>query len=496
MKHYILGVDQGTTGVAALLFDEQWRQVARGYAEIRQIYPQNGWVEHDAEDLWEAVCSATAQAIELGAVDPREIVGVGLDHEGESVVLWDAETGKPLGNTLVWQDRRTAAAAEALEAEHGALFRERTGLAVDSYFSALKLQWLLNNTPNARELMASGRLRAGTMDAWLVWKLTGGARHITDVSTASRTMLMNVKTEDWDDDLLQILGIPRQILPTVCDSTSLFGSTVPEAFCGIAAPIGGVLADQQAALLGQACFTPGSVKTTYGTGCFLLMNTGDTPTPSKHGLISTTAWRIGGRTTYALDGGVYIAGAATGWLRDGLKIIRSASETEEMALRAGSNGGVYFVPAFTGLAAPYWDSYARGTMLGITGGTTREHIVRATLEATAYQVYDLTKLMEQESQTPIQVMRCDGGAVANRFLMQFQADLLGIPLHIPTITDTTALGAAFAAAIGLGWYSSPEEMTPFWQLSHCYEPHMSADERDSLLHDWHRAVERARNWAK
>ena len=493
MKRYFLGLDQGTTGVTAMLFDESWQQAGRGYREIRQIYPRAGWVEHDAMDIWHAVCDAVQQAMNAAGASPEAILSIGLDHEGESVIVWDSVTGKPLYHAIVWQDRRTAQAAEELAAQHGEFIRSRTGLAVDSYFSALKLRWLLDNVPEVKEALAQGRLLAGNMDAWLAWNITGGA-HVTDPSTASRTMLMNFHTCRWDEEVLALLDIPREILPTICDSDTSFGCADPVRFCGIRAPLCGLMNDQQAALFGQTCFDAGSVKTTYGTGCFMLMNTGSAPITSPNGLVTTVGWRTGGETTYALDSGIHISGAATQWLRDGLKIITSASETESMAVAAGDNGGVYFVPAFTGLAAPYWDSYARGMMIGIIGGTTREQIVRATLESTAYQVYDLLQVMQRDSGTAIQTMRCDGGAVANSFLMQFQADMLGIPVEIPTITDTTALGAAFMAAIGGGYYRHPKELQGCWQLARRYEPQMGIDQREALLERWHRAVERARNW--
>ena len=496
MAKYYLGLDQGTTGVTAILFDERWQQAARGYREIRQIYPQPGWVEHDAMDIWEAACFAVNQALCSVGAAGADVLCVGLDHEGESVVLWDSATGLPLSNTIVWQDRRTAEAAELLAETHGPLIREKTGLHVDSYFSALKLRWLLDHVPKAKNLLAQGRLMAGNMDAWLVWKMSGGQAHVTDPSTASRTMLMNLHSCSWDQDVLDILEIPQQILPEIRNSASLFAFADADSFCGISAPISGMVNDQQAALFGQTCFAPGTVKTTYGTGCFMLMNTGAKPIYSENGIVTTVGWRLDGKTTYALDGGIYISGAATQWLRDGLKIIRSAAETEAMAISAGSNGGVYFVPAFTGLAAPYWDSYARGTMVGITAGTTAEHIVRATLESTAYQVSDLLKAMESDSGVPITAMRCDGGAVVNGFLMQFQSDILNLPVHIPAITDTTALGSAFMAAIGAGLCGSPEELTHHWQLKHIYEPKMSEDQRQHLLQRWHKAVDCARNWAE
>ncbi len=495
MAKYYLGLDQGTTGVTAILFDENWQQASRGYREIRQIYPQSGWVEHDAADIWDAACYATQQALDNAGAAGSDILCIGLDHEGESVMLWDKSTGVPLYHTIVWQDRRTAAAAEALAAQHGDLILQRTGLAVDSYFSALKLRWLLDNVPAAKDLLAQNRLAAGNMDAWLAWNITGGV-HATDPSTASRTMLMNLHTCTWDEDVLALLDIPRSILPEIRDSAAPFGFADPNRFCDISAPLSGMLNDQQAALFGQTCFDPGSVKTTYGTGCFMLMNTGIQPVSSPGGLVTTVGWRLDGKTTYALDGGVYISGAATQWLRDGLKIISSAAETEPMARSVKNSGGVYFVPAFTGLAAPYWDSYARGMMIGITGGTTREHIVRATLESTAYQVSDLLRAMEADSGVSIPAMRCDGGAVVNGFLMQFQSDILGLPIHIPQIRDTTALGSAFMAALGAGFVRSTDELNRCWHLERTYEPRMSADERASLLDGWHRAVDRCRDWAK
>ena len=495
MGKFYLGLDQGTTGVTAILFDESWRQVSRGYREIRQIYPHAGWVEHDAMDIWAAACRATQQAMDQAGAQGSDILCIGLDHEGESIMLWDKATGAPLCNTIVWQDRRTAQAADALAAAHGELIRQKTGLQVDSYFSALKLRWLLDNVPQAQPLLAQNRLAAGNMDAWLAWNITGGA-HVTDSSTASRTMLMNLQSCSWDEDVLALLDIPRAILPEIRDSASLFGHADPGRFCGISAPLSGMLNDQQAALFGQTCFDAGSVKTTYGTGCFMLMNTDAKPVTSPGGLVTTVGWRLGGKTTYALDGGVYISGAATQWLRDGLKIISSASETEPMARAAGSNGGVYFVPAFTGLAAPYWDSYARGMMIGITGGTRREHIVRATLESTAYQVSDLLHAMECDSGVKLHAMRCDGGAVVNGFLMQFQSDILGLPVHVPEIRDTTALGSAFMAALGAGFVGSTDELRTCWRLDRAYEPKMSADEREFLLSGWHRAVDRCRGWAK
>ena len=493
-KKYFIGLDQGTTGITALLLDENWNAAARGYKEISQIYPCAGWVEHDAEEIWQCACETVQQAItELGAEDT--IACIGIDHEGESVVLWDRETGLPVYNAVIWQDRRTSQAADQLKQEHQQMILDKTGLIVDAYFSATKLQWLLRNVERAQELAKSGRLLAGTMDTWLVWKMTGGRVHITDASTASRTMLFNIHTGDWDQDLLDLMEIERGILPEICDSAQMYGYTDPDAFLGLKVPISSVMVDQQAALFGQTCITPGMVKTTYGTGCFMLMNTGDVPTRSEHGLLTSVAWQLNGKRTYFLDGAIYISGAAIQWLRDGLKIVSSAAETERRARSVENTNGVYFVPSFTGLAAPYWDSYARGTMVGITAGTTQEHIIRAALEASAYQVKDVLDRMVRDTNVPISVMRCDGGATANGFLMQFQSDVLGIPLDIPKITETTALGAAYMAALGVGEFSDPADVCKHWVLDRRYEPRMSADQRESLLFNWHRAVERARNWA-
>ena len=495
-KKYFIGLDQGTTGITALLLDENWDAVARGYKEISQIYPCAGWVEHDAEEIWQCTCETVRQVITAAGLTAQDTIAcIGIDHEGESVVLWDRETGIPIYNAVIWQDRRTSQMADELKQKHQQLILDKTGLIVDAYFSATKIQWILQNVERAKELAQSGRLLAGTMDTWLVWKMTGGRVHITDASTASRTMLFNIHTGSWDQDLLDLMEIDRRILPEVCDSAQLYGYTDPEAFLGLKVAISGVLVDQQAALFGQTCLSPGTVKTTYGTGCFMLMNTGETPTHSENGLLTSVAWQLNGKRTYCLDGAIYISGAAIQWLRDGLKIVSSASETERRARSVQDTNGVYFVPSFTGLAAPYWDSYARGTMVGITAGTTQEHIIRAALEATAYQVKDVLDHMVQDTNVPISVMRCDGGATANGFLMQFQSDILGIPLDIPKITETTALGAAYMAALGVGEFSSPEEICKNWVLDRCFEPRMSTDQRESMMFNWHRAVERARNWA-
>jgi len=493
---YYLGIDQGSTGTTAILFDITWHVVSRGYSNIHLFYPRDGWVEHDAEEVWQSVQRAVAQALRAPAIQPNQIRSIGLNHEGETVVIWDAKTGRPLCRSIVWQDRRTARYADAMADQYNSLVREKTGLMIDSYFSATKLKWMLDHVENAREYLRQGRLLAGTMDTWIIWRMTGGRTHITDASTASRTMLFDVAEGDWCPELVDLFDLDLSILPTISDSTISGVLTDPESFQGIRASLSGVLVDQQAALLGQACVTPGSVKTTYGTGCFMLMNTGRTMALSKNGLLPTVAWRLHGETTYALDGGVYITGAAVKWLQEGLEVVASPADTEQLALSVPDNGGIYFVPAFTGLAAPHWDSYARGMMIGITGGTRRAHVVRATLESTAYQVRDVLDVMRRESGVSVPVMRCNGRATSNTFLMQFQADILGIPLEIPEIEETTALGSAFLGSIGLGDYDDVEDLAQIWRCARCYEPKMSSDQRGSLLYHWHRAMERAKYWSE
>lgn len=497
MKKYYLGIDQGTTGTTVLLLDEDWNLISRSYREHTQYYPQPGWVEHNAVEIWEKVLEAVKEVIQKAAIHPRDLRCIGLDNQGETVVLWDKSSGLPVYNAVVWQDRRTSQDADLISATYGEIIRKKTGLVVDCYFSATKIKWIIDHIPGVKEKIQSHQICAGTMDSWLIWKLTNGKVFTTDQSTASRTMLFNIHTGDWDNNLLDIFQIPREILPQINDSASLFGFTDPSIFFDSKVPISGSAVDQQAALFGQACFTTGSVKTTYGTGCFMLMNTGNIPVYSDHGLLTTVAWGLNNHNlTYALDGGVYIAGAAVQWLRDKLKIIHSASETASIAKSVKDSGGVYFVPAFSGLAAPYWDQYARGTLLGIVGGTEPAHIVRATLESIAYQVKDNLDIMIKDSGKPINLMRVDGGASVNDFLMQFQADILGIPVDVPVITETTALGAAYLAAYGIGDYENLDELSQQWKLQLRYEPKMTSSTRDYLLENWHRAVERSRNWAR
>ena len=493
-KKYYLGVDQGTTGTTALIFDEEWDICGKGYTEHTQYYPKPGWVEHDPIEIWNKTKESVARALDKAGLKAQDLRVMGLDNQGETCMVWDKNTGEPIYNAIVWQDRRTARMADELKEEWGDLITQKTGLPVDAYFSALKIKWILDNVENAWNKVEKGELLVGTLDTWLLWKMTGGKIYITDPSTASRTMLFNLHTSQWDDEILEIIGIPRSILPEIMESVDIYGYTSPTEFFDAKVPIAGSVVDQAAALFGQVCFQKGSLKTTYGTGCFMLMNTGNKPVHSQNGLITTAVWSMDKRITFALDGGVYIAGAAIQWLRDGLKIINEAAETEALAKSVPDTGGVHFVPAFTGLAAPYWDQYARGMMIGITGGTTRAHIVRATLEAIAFQVAENLDVMRKDSGMPIDLMRADGGAVVNQFLMQFQADILGIPVDVPDIHETTALGVAYLAALGLGDFDNLDEISRKWKLSKRYEPGITEDHRHQLMHQWKRAVERSGKW--
>ncbi len=497
MGKYYLGLDQGTTGTTAMIFDENWSPVARGYKEHTQYYPQPGWVEHDPMEIWRSCLDTIDQAVQQAGIRAEELSCIGLDNQGETVMLWDKVSGIPIYNAIVWQDRRTTAAADRLSEKYQDMIREKTGLVADAYFSATKIKWIMDHVPEAKEKLAKGRLVAGTLDTWMIWKLTHGRVFVTDQTTASRTMLFNIHTGTWDQEILDAVGIPGDILPEIKDSACVYGYTDPLDFFGAQIPISGSVVDQQAALFGQACFKKGMIKTTYGTGSFMYMNTGDQLVYSKNGLNTAITWGLdGGKFDYALDAGIYIAGAAIQWLRDKLKIIAHAAETEEMAKSVPDTGGVYFVPAFVGLAAPHWDQYARGTIVGITGGTTREQLVRATLESIAYQVKDNLDVMEKESGIKVEVMRVDGGATANDFLMQFQADILGIPVEIPEITDTTALGAAYLAAYGINEFTDFDELSGKWKLHKRFEPNMSEEKRQELIRQWHRAVERALKWVE
>ncbi len=490
---YFLGIDQGTTGTTSIVFDEEWNICGKGYFEHKQIYPNPGWVEHDPEEIWNKTKESVAEALSQSKINAKELTAIGLDNQGETCMAWDRKTGKPVYNAIVWQDRRTSKQADELKEKYGKLITQKTGLTVDAYFSALKIKWILENVPGTKEKAEKGELLIGTLDTWLLWKMTTEKVYITDPSTASRTMLFNLHSNQWDDEILDIVGIPVSLLPEIKTSAEIYGYT-DHCFIEARVPIAGSVVDQVAALFGQACFDKGTVKTTYGTGCFMLMNTGEKPVYSNNGLLTIAAWSIKGKIVYALDGGVYIGGAAVQWLRDGIEIINNASETEALAISVPDTGGLYFVPAFSGLAAPYWDQYARGTMLGITGGTTKAHIVRATLEAIAYQVAENLEVMEKDSGIKIKTMRADGGAVANAFLMQFQADILGIPVDVPVITETTALGAACFGALGIGELDSAESIKSIWKLNKRYMPQISENQRKAMMGKWKKAVARSRNW--
>lgn len=494
---YILALDQGTTSSRAILFDEQGKPAAIAQQEFTQIYPQPGWVEHNPAEIWASQLSAARSVLQDKGVNPDQIVAIGITNQRETTIIWDRETGEPIYNAIVWQCRRTAEDCDRLRSEGLAqMFQDRTGLVLDAYFSGTKVKWLLDNVEGARALAAKGRLAFGTVDSWLIWKLTGGRVHATDPSNASRTLLFNIKTGKWDDELLATLNVPRDILPHVAPSSAIIGETDAELF-GRSIPIAGNAGDQQAALFGQVCTKQGMSKNTYGTGCFMLLNTGETPVKSKNNLLTTVAWQINdGPMEYALEGSVFIAGAAVQWLRDGLKIIDSAAETESLALSIADNGGVYLVPAFVGLGAPHWDAYARGIIAGITRGTTREHIARAALESICYQTYDVLACMRDDASLELRELRVDGGAVSNNFLMQFQADILGIPVVRPQNAETTAAGAAYLAGLAVDYWSSVEELSEMWARDKVFEPKMAKDERERLIAGWRRAVERASKWVE
>ena len=495
---YILSIDQGTTGSRAYIFDKPGRIVSSAYKEFRQIYPREGWVEHDPDEIWRSVEFVVKQALSRKNIKPSDIAAIGITNQRETTILWDKKTGKPVHNAIVWQCRRTAAMCDKLKKDgYSEIFRKKTGLVIDAYFSATKIKWLLGDAPlgdTLRRRAERDEICFGTVDTWLIWKLTGGRVHATDYTNASRTMIFNIKEKKWDDQLLRILKIPKAILPEVKPSSSIFGRTASNV-CGLVPgiPITGVAGDQQAALFGQGCFTAGGMKNTYGTGCFLLLNTGKKFTLSKKGLLTTLACDTRGAPCYAQEGAVFITGAAVQWLRDELKIIKTAAETEKWAKRAKDTGGVYFVPAFVGLGAPYWDSRARGTLTGITRGTGRPHIIRATLEAIAYQVKDIVDIMEEETGNRLKSLRVDGGACRNDLLMQFQADMLGVKIVRPSITETTAKGAAMLAGLAVGFWKSPAELRKTLAAERTFSPRMKNKTRDALYAGWLAAVKKARS---
>ncbi len=491
---YILAIDQGTTGTTVLVFNHEGLVQCRAYSEFTQHFPRPGWVEHDAQEIWSVGIGVVEAALRDGGLQPSEVTAIGITNQRETTVLWDRETGEPVARAIVWQDRRTADTIEELKRRDlGDLFKDKTGLLLDPYFSGTKIKWYLDNLDGLRDRCERGEIAFGTIDSWLVWKLTGGAEHATDYSNASRTLLYNIHSLEWDAELLEILSVPEAILPRVAPSSGLVGETDPQAFFGRRVPIAGIAGDQQAALFGQACYGEGLAKNTYGTGSFVLMNTGAEAVRSEGGLLSTIAWRLGDEPVeYALEGSIFVTGAAVQWLRDGLGVISSAAETEGLARSVDSNGGVYFVPALAGLGAPHWDPHARGMICGLTGGSTRAHLVRATLESIAYQSVDVVRLMESEVGTPLRELRADGGATANAFLMQFQADILDAPVEVPAIPETTALGAAYLAGLATGFWESRDELDRRWKLGRRYEPAMTASDRDRLYSGWLSAVEQAK----
>lgn len=492
---YVLAIDQGTTGSTVLLFDQQAKIVGRAYREVTQHYPQPGWVEHDALEIWEGVRDAIGESLKVAGVDGKAIAAIGITNQRETAVMWDRATGKPVHRAIVWQCRRTAEMCDQLtEAGHLDAFAAKTGLLLDAYFSGTKVSWLLENVEGLRRRAEAGEIAFGTIDSWLIWNLTGGMRHVTDPSNASRTLLYNLNTLEWDSEILDTLRIPREVLPEVVPNSGRLGSTVDLGVLPAGVPIAGVAGDQQAALFGQRCFKEGQAKNTYGTGCFLLLNTGARPVFSRNRLLTTIAWQIGEEVTYALEGSIFMAGATVHWLRDQLGVIQTAAETEGIARSIPDNGGVYLVPAFVGLGAPQWDPYARGTLIGMTRGTGKAHIVRAALEAMAYQTRDLVTCMEADTGRKLEFLSVDGGAAANGFILEFVADMLGVPVLRGENLESTALGAALLAGLGVGYWASLEELPAGGEVQR-FEPKLSGETRERLYADWRRAVDRACAWA-
>lgn len=491
--HYIMALDQGTTSSRAIVFDNEANIRAVAQQEYRQIYPQPGWVEHDSREIWQSQLAVARQALVNAGINARDVAAIGITNQRETTLLWDRKTGEPVGNAIVWQDRRTADRCEQLQSQHEQLFRSRTGLLLDPYFSGTKLAWLLDHHQGARKRAEKGELAFGTVDTWLLFNLRKGALHATDVTNASRTLLFDIHRNRWDEELRNVLDIPANILPQVFASSSDYGYTAADLF-GAPIKIGGVAGDQQAALFGQACHVSGMVKNTYGTGCFMLMQTGEKACASQHGLLTTSAAQIDSTPMYALEGSVFIGGAVVQWLRDGLGIIKNSNEIEALATSVPDSGGVYFVPAFTGLGSPHWDPHARGAIFGLTRGTTQAHIARAALEAIGYQSAELLIAMQKDAGTPIKELRVDGGASANNLLMQHQADLLGVPVVRPRIIETTALGAAYLAGLNAGVWSDVEEIARHWQIDRVFEPMISRDEANQRMSAWSKAVEACNPW--
>ncbi|MEG0388518.1 MAG: glycerol kinase GlpK [Niameybacter sp.] len=496
MSKFIMSLDQGTTSSRCILFNEKGLIESVAQKEFTQIYPKAGWVEHDPMEIWSTQISVAVEAMQKVNASASDLAALGITNQRETTVIWDKTTGKPIYNAIVWQCRRTAEYCDSLKDEgFDALIKDKTGLILDAYFSGTKIKWILDNVDGAREKAEKGELLFGTIDTWLIWNLTKGHVHVTDYSNASRTLLFNIHTLKWDEDILAKLNIPLSLLPEVKPSSCIYGET-DASLLGGPIPIGAAAGDQQAALFGQVCHKPGTAKNTYGTGCFLLMNTGEEAISSKKGLLTTIAWGLDGKVEYALEGSIFIAGAAIQWLRDELHLIDHAAHTETYAKSVPDTNGVYVVPAFTGLGAPYWDQYARGTIVGLTRGVKKEHFIRATLESLAYQTYDVLQAMQEDSGISLKALKVDGGACANNFLMQFQADILGVQVDRPEVIETTALGAAYLAGLAVGYWKDKDDISKNWAISKHFTPHMDATTRDALLVGWHKAVKCSLGWAK
>lgn len=490
MEQYILALDEGTSSCRAIVFNKKGEPCATAQREFPQIFPKPGWVEHDPNEIWSSQASVIAEVITTLDINGKNIAGIGITNQRETTVVWDAETGEPLYNAIVWQDRRTAELCDKLKAEGKSdLIHKKTGLLIDAYFSGTKIKWILDNVEGARQRAEQGKLRFGTIDTWLVWKLTRGDVHCTDVSNASRTMLFNINTLDWDDELLDMLDIPRSMMPRVCSSSEVYGHTKTTIFAH-EVPIAGIAGDQQAALFGQQCTEPGMMKNTYGTGCFLLMNCGNKPIFSKNNLLTTIGWQLDGKVTYALEGSIFVGGSVVQWLRDGLRLIHVSSEIEALAASVADTGGVYFVPALTGLGAPWWDQNARGTITGLSRGTTAAHIARAALEGIAFQTYDIAEAMEKDAGLKLRELKVDGGASRNNLLMQFQSDILRSRVVRPTVTETTARGAAYLAGLAVGYWKSLDDISGQWEADRCFEPQQSQEYADKAVAGWRDAVRR------
>lgn len=496
-KRFVMAIDQGTTGTRVVLFNKEGQIHSYAYRDIKQIYPKPGWVEHDPREYWSTVMESAAEAFEKGNTSAAEVAAIGITCQRETTILWDRDTGEPLYNAIVWQSRQSASICEELKAKgYEDHVRQRTGLLIDAYFSGTKIKWIIDNVPGVREKIAAKKVCFGNIDSWIMYKLSGGASHVEDYSNASRTLLLDIHTLEWDEKMMDALEIPAHILPELKPSSGLLATTSKDVFFGYEVPIAGDAGDQHAATFGQTCFKPGMAKNTYGTALALMMNIGEELKLSKTGLTTNLGWKIGDTVEYAFEGVIFVGGATIQWLRDGLKIIKSAPECDAMAERVEDTGGVYLVPAFTGLCAPYWDMYARGTIVGITRGTTDEHIARSALEAIAYQTRDVLECMQEDSGQKTEALRVDGGATASDFLMQFQADILGIPIQKPVVTEMAALGAAYLAGLGVGFWSSKEEIEKQWKIAKIFEPRMSEDQKEALYANWKRAVDRSLKWAQ